>query len=47
VWHLKLPLLKYRVEIEILEIQHRRGGSEESDDPYGWPDCWWSESDRG
>jgi hypothetical protein len=44
IYH-KLPLLNYRVEVEILEIQDWRGDSEESDDPYGWPDCWWSESE--
>ena len=39
-----LPLLKHRVEVEILEIQDWQGYSDDSDDPY-WPDPIGSNSD--
>ncbi|KAG2632020.1 hypothetical protein PVAP13_2NG150358 [Panicum virgatum] len=42
--HHDLPLLRYRVEIEILEIQDWQDYSDDSDDPY-WPDPIGSNSD--
>ena len=42
--HHDLPLLKYRVEIEILEFQDWNTDSEDSFEPH-WPDRWWSESE--
>jgi len=44
IYH-QLPLLKYRVEIEILEIQDWTDNFDDSNDPY-YPDHWWTESDE-
>jgi len=37
-------MLKYRVEIEILEFQDWNTDSDDSFEPH-WPDRWWSESE--
>ena len=39
-----LPMLKYRVEIEILECEDWNTDSDDSFEPH-WSDRWWSESE--